>query len=673
MFFRNKFTRSGKAIQLIESFRDREGRPRQHIVLSLGDACFPQHLWKAVAQEVQNRLSNTLTLLAIEPDVEHWVERVLREIERKKSLVSKTPQFPDDVLGASPPDKPDFLPEKVDSLGCQDPQNEPTSSHSSNFVDVANPRQCPLPTVSSPILPAILVNPSTISHRHTTELGPELVVLRAWEELQMDLLLKSLGFNSRQAELALLSVANRLIDPCSEHALPDWVNTTSFLDLLQHIPRNLIDDHFYRITDQLLKNKNKIEISLAKREQSLFSLKRAFYLYDTSNTYFEGVVEQNSKAQRSGNSKEMRTDAKQIAFGLVLDEEGFVIKHETFAGNIHDSRTLFQMIDALEQDNRNLFKPMIVMDGGLSGEENLQTLRKRGYDYISIGKRPTRIAYEDDFNGAEFREISGRENKEPVSIAFRDEENERIVLCHSEARGEKERAILSTAEKRFLQDTSKLSKRLTKEKGKGCLKSEAKANQALGRIRAKHPRVARYYELSITVEKEEKLGLVCKRLDEKYLQADRLCGSYYMRCSRKDLSDEEIWKFYIMLTRVESGFRALKSDLGLRPIFHHREDRCDSHIFITVLAYRMLHWIEYMLKKRGDTRSWTTIRRVLQTHCYTTITCPSEGGDVYHIRAPGVPDVKQTEIYNALGVSWNTLPRNYVVGRAKPTAQLKAL
>ena len=345
----------------------------------------------------------------------------------------------------------------------------------------------------------------------------------------------------------------------------------------------------------------------------------------------------------------------------MLDEQGFVIKHETFPGNMHDSPTLLKMIEALEKDAKSAEKPMIVIDSGFSGEENLQTLRKLGYDYIATGRRPTRIAYEDDFNKDPFRKISGRENKEPVSVSFKDESDERIVLCHSEARGEKEKAILSSAEKRFLKDIGNLAKRLAK----GSLKKESAANQALGRIRERHPRVTRYYELHISAQEDAKYLLHCKRLDEEYLKAERLCGSYYMRCSRKTLSDEEIWRLYMMLTRVEAGFKALKSNLGLRPIFHHREDRCDSHIFITVLAYRILHWIEYTLRQKGDTRSWTTIRRILQTHSYTTITCPDEGGNIYHIRAPGIPDIHQMEIYDALGVCWKNLPRNCVMGQIK--------
>ena len=666
MFFRYKYARKVKVVQLVESFRNSEGRSRQRIIVSLGDAPLPQTLWKTVADEIQNRLRGINTLLSISTEEERWVGRILKAIERQKTLPAKESE--------------------VSELTT--PKLQETNPIAQDIKSVL-----------------IQVDPTKISHQHTTELGPELVIMHVWKVLRIDSLLKSLGFGNRHVELALLSVANRLVDPRSEHALPAWVDTTSFPDLCRHIPKNLIDDQFYRVADMLFKHKVQIEATLAEEERSLFSLKRTLYLYDTSNTYFEGKLENNPKAKRSKNSKENRTDAKLIAFGLVLDEDGFVIKHENFPGNMHDSPTLKKMIDLLEKDIISQEKPMIVMDSGFSGEKNLKMLRDKGYHYIVIGKRPTRTAYEDDFNNAKFKEITGREGKEPVSVAFKDEENERIVLCHSEARGEKEKAILSNAEKSFLKDLENLSKRLQKKEGRGRLKYESTANQALGKLKERHSRVARYYDLFIEVlpltketedhlqekqeettnntskseentkstkvkkakkllavkEKEADLKLHSKRIDEEYLKAEKLCGSYYMRCSRKDLSDEAIWKLYMTLTRVEAGFRSLKTDLGLRPIFHHKEDRCDSHIFITVLAYRILHWVEYVLRQKEDRRSWATIRRILQTHCYTTVICPSSEGDVHHIRIPGNPEGAHMEIYESLGVNWKNLPRNHII------------
>jgi transposase len=237
-------------------------------------------------------------------------------------------------------------------------------------------------------------------------------------------------------------------------------------------------------------------------------------------------------------------------------------------------------------------------------------------------------------------------------VAVVDKDNERVVLCYSKNRAEKEKQILSQAEKRYLEDLEKLQKRVES----GRLKSPEAIQRSLGKIDGRNSRVARYYEVKFEDDK-----LAWTRIDEKFNEAWQLSGGYHLRCSRKDLDDETIWKLYITLTRVESGFRALKSTLGLRPVFHQREDRCESHIFITILAYRLLHWIEYTLRQQGEARSWPSIKRTLQTHCYTTIVCPSEEGLVYHIRCPGVADPAQAILYQHLGVNSSKLPRKQTV------------
>ena len=207
------------------------------------------------------------------------------------------------------------------------------------------------------------------------------------------------------------------------------------------------------------------------------------------------------------------------------------------------------------------------------------------------------LAYDKEFSSASFKEIQGREGKPTVKIAVKEEENEKIILCQSKAREGKEQAILSKAENRYLIDLEKLKNRLDK----GRLKKASKAQESLGRLFERHSRVARYYEVTLN---EKALLLTWNRRDEKYETALRSAGNYFLRSSRKDLDNEKIWNLYMTLTRVEAGFKALKSELGLRPIYHHREDRCDSHIFITILAYRLLHWIEHTLRIQKEFRSW---------------------------------------------------------------------
>ena len=150
------------------------------------------------------------------------------------------------------------------------------------------------------------------------------------------------------------------------------------------------------------------------------------------------------------------------------------------------------------------------------------------------------------------------------------------------------------------------------------------------------------------------LSLRFERDDAEYEMDSESHGCYYLRTDRLDLSDDEIWMAYISLTRVEYGFRCLKSSLGLRPFFHQKEDRCDSHVFITVLAYHLMRFIERKLEKAD--LSWQSARMILQTHCYCTIIIPTKNGIIHVLRKPGNPDEKQRSIYQLLGVDYSHLP-----------------
>lgn len=299
MYFRNKQSNTGQVIQLIESYRDSEGRPRQKILLSLGTATFPKEIWKSLAQEIENRLCGILTLIPASDEIQGWADRITHLLQKKE-----------------------YTPQK-----------------NNNHIK-SNQKE------------AIEIDPSTVSHHNTTELGPELVVKHVWDQLEISTVLKKCGFSEPQVYTAALSIFNRLLDPCSENALPAWLPTTSFEDLMDLPNKGLKEDRFYRIADKLLENKASIEKHLAEKEKSLFNLKRTVYLYDISNTYFEGDALKNPKAKRSMNSKEKRTDAPLLAFGMVLDLTGFPVFHKTFPGNTHDSTTILEMIEMLDSETK---------------------------------------------------------------------------------------------------------------------------------------------------------------------------------------------------------------------------------------------------------------------------------------------------------------------------------
>jgi len=592
MYFRYKKTNTTPVLQLVESYRDHENRPRQKILLSLGNVDLPKEIWKEVAEEIENQLKGIQTLLKPQKNVAKWVEKIIKELSKSKKYDKKKEDIHSDL---------------------------------------------------------ITLDPADITHFDTTELGPILPALKAWEDLGFPSILAQLGFNPTQIRDAALSIINRLLDPCSENSLPEWVKTTSFEDLFNAPIRDIKKDRFYRIADLLYKHKERIEEALREKETSLFNLKEVIILYDMTNTYFEGHAERNPKAQR-GNSKEKRFDAPLLSVGLVLDSEGFVIRHDTFDGNRHDSAGLLPMIQKLRSGVKKDEKPLIVLDSGFSSEDNLKNLRLSGFDYIVVGKRPTRLAYEKEFTSLPFQEVNGRDGSPSVKIAVKDEADEKIILCHSDARKNKEEGIISQAEKRYLKDLEKLKIRVEKRR----LQKKEAVHKSLGRLLERHSRVSRYYDAYFD---EKTFSVYWERRNEKYESALNANGNYYLRSSRKDLDEHKIWHLYMTLTQVEAGFRVLKSDLGLRPVYHHREDRCDSHIFITILAYRLLHYIEYRLSKQGELKSWPTIRRLLRTHAYTTIVLPSQEGKTLHLRLPGTPELKQKQIYNCLGIDYRQLPK----------------
>jgi transposase len=108
---------------------------------------------------------------------------------------------------------------------------------------------------------------------------------------------------------------------------------------------------------------------------------------------------------------------------------------------------------------------------------------------------------------------------------------------------------------------------------------------------------------------------------------------------------------FAMLTDIEETFRSMKSELGLRPVYHQREHRCDGHLFITVLAYHVAHAIRIRLRQQGIVHSWTTIRKGLSSHIRITTTMKREDGTVIHIRKSTRPEPFHRQIYDALHLS----------------------
>jgi len=494
------------------------------------------------------------------------------------------------------------------------------------------------------------IMPDKIRIEKSREIGPVHVGLQIYNRLGIGDILSKLGFSAGTLRLTLMMVLNRLILPKSEHAMRDWIVQSGLSDILECGESEINDDKLYRNLDRLYPLREQIEGELSRRESDLFSMDESVYLYDLTSTYFEGKMENNPQAKR-GYSRDHRPDCKQLVIGMVFNREGFPRAHEVFDGNRIDCTTVEEMLGALEKRVGLKKEALVVVDRGMAFDDNLKSIKKRGYHYLVACRQAERnqwLAEYEDYDGWEDieREVSAtnpEQVKTRVQIKRVIKEEETMVLCISDGRREKDRAIREKQEKKLLLDLQKLEKRIRA----GKLKTVGAIHQAIGRLRERYPRVMRYYEVEFDLEKTELRWQEKKELKKR---AEELDGAYLLKTDKPGITGEEIWRNYILLTRAESAFRDMKSPLLERPIYHQLEHRAQAHIFLCVLAYHLLVAIEHQLRCRGDYRSWETIREILKTHQVATVVLPTSSGEELHIRRGTVPEPQHVEIYDNLGI-----------------------
>ena len=509
----------------------------------------------------------------------------------------------------------------------------------------AQPRSAPQPELVSVVTDQIEIE-------EAREAGSVYVAHQMWRRLRLDAILRQAGLSQPARRLTEVMTINRLVAPASEHAMPDWVRRTALADLLRTDFCSLNDDALYRNLDRLHRQRALIERELAARERELFQLPESIYLYDLTSTYFEGQALRNAKAKR-GHSRDRRPDCKQVVIGLVLDGDGFPKAHEVFDGNRNDSTTVEQMLAVLEQRVGKRAGATVTVDRGMAYEKNVEQIRRCGYHYLVAARPEERFEHEPEFaDEAGWEEVVREpsptnpfQKKTQVWIKRCLAGEEVHILCVSEQRKQKDRAIRELQQKRLLADLEKLARRIAKRTKKPL--SEAEVHQAIGRLRERYSRVGRYYQILYDGERG---SLSWQQEAEKKRQAERLDGSYVLKTDRRDMTKQEIWRNYILLTRVESAFRAMKSPLMERPIFHHLARRVETHIFLCVLAYHLLASVEKTFLDQGIHTSWASLREQLATHQVVTVVLPTSDGQQIRIRKATAPEEVHKQIYQVLRI-----------------------
>ncbi len=413
----------------------------------------------------------------------------------------------------------------------------------------------------------------------------------------------------------------------------------------------LEEDPLYLVLDKLHPHRSVIEAAPVERERSLFNLDATIYLYDLTSTYFEGQCVRNAKAKR-GYSRDHRPDCKQVLVGLVVSREGFPITHEVFAGNAQDRTTLATMLDRLTERAGLKQGSTVVVDRGMAFDDNIAEIKQRRLNYVVASRQPERDRWLGDFEETEgfsplLRQpspLNGAQKKTSIEVKTCAQGDHAYVLCRSEQRIAKDRAIRTKQEGRLRADIDKLTRRVAD----GKLVKAAEINQAIGRLQERYPRVARYFRIA---HDPQTATLVCEFDAAEQAKAERLDGCYLIKTDRKDLSGDELWRIYVLLTRAETAFRDMKSPLAERPIFHHIERRTEAHIFLCVLAYHLLIAIAKTLLDQAIHTSWATVRDTLKTHQVCTIVLPTTDGSCLRIRKAATAEPAVQDVYRSLVIS----------------------
>lgn len=478
--------------------------------------------------------------------------------------------------------------------------------------------------------------------------GVETLAWHAFQQLQLDQKLTALGFNKVELAAAVGSIIGRVVSPGSELHTHDWLQSRSALgELLDHDYGNTSLTRLYTISDKLLKHQTALETFLSGQEQTLFDLNRSIVLYDLTNTYFEGQCSQNPKAQ-FGRSKEKRSDCPLVTLGLILDGDGFPLSSQVFPGNASEPGTLALMLDGLQIKNplAQATKPVIIMDAGIASAENIAWLTERDYHYLVVSRERT-VKNPREFDDAVMVRETER-SKVCVYSETDEETKETRLYCHSEQKAKKEQSIRNRFHERMEESLNKLHNGLNK---KGTIKKYTKILERIGRLREKNRRVSQDYRIEVIADDEKINAIRIEwQREPQSKQKDQHCGVYCLRTNIPDWPEEQLWTTYIMLTEIEATFKSLKTELGLRPVYHQKEERVTGHLFITLLAYHLVHTLRFQLKQQGIHLSWESIRNIMSTQQRITITLPTDDNKMIHLRTTTKTEVRQKQIYDALNI-----------------------
>jgi transposase len=367
-----------------------------------------------------------------------------------------------------------------------------------------------------------------------------------------------------------------------------WYPSTALDDLLAIKEGKINDTRLYRCLDRILPHKTKLERHLKQRYGELFGAEFDVLLYDLTSSYVEGAAEKNPMMRR-GYSRDHRPDCEQLVIALIVNSEGFPFSYETFDGNRADVSTMETILRMVERKYGKA-RRIWIFDRGIVSEENLEAIRKRGGQYLVGTPRSQLKQFEAELLKEDWERIRPDVEVKQMPIS-RGEET--YILCRTAGRKEKERAIRN----RFSVRMEDALKHLAKTIETGRLKDRHKMERRLGKIQARHPQVNDLYEVALR-DTAQGVRLFWQMKEDRKTWRDAREGAYLLRTNLQAETAEELWSKYMQLTEAEASFRALKSELSIRPLFHQLEPRVKAHVMVAFLGYALWVTLKHLLKCR---------------------------------------------------------------------------
>jgi transposase len=514
------------------------------------------------------------------------------------------------------------------------------------------------PPPSDPQVARVLLN--KVRLERTRQFGACYLGLELWKRLELDCFFEQ-SVDNEPADVpwsrvtALLAI-NRLCAPGSELAIEQrWYPSTALDDLLAIEDGKINATRLYRCLDRILPQKTKLERHLKQRYGELFGAEFDVLLYDLTSTYVEGAAERNPMMRR-GYSRDHRPDCEQLVIALIVNSEGFPFSYETLNGNRADVSTLETILRMVEYKHGKA-RRIWVFDRGVVSEENLEAIRKRGGQYLVGTPRSQLKQFEAELLKENWTQVRPEVEVKQVKIP---QGEETYVLCRTAGRQEKEKAI----RRRISNSMEEALQRLEKTIATGRLKDRYKMERRLGKIQARHPSVNDLYEVRLR-DTAEGVRLVWQMKAERKSWRDAREGAYLLRTNLQAETAEQLWCKYMQLSEAEASFRALKSELSIRPLFHQRESRVKAHVMVAFLGYALWVTLKHLLKRRPviasapsaslakDAQPLSPLRALalVATLQSADIVLPTTDGHEIRLRRITEPTAEQKALFQQLGIS----------------------